>query len=328
MRLWRTSLIFSLVTLLITAGSLEAAFTVRNGKFINAKDLATKPVQEHYSLGMKAYHAKKWKEAVSQLRIVVASFPGTSFAKDAEFYLAESYFHLEDYDFANQHADNYLKQQNNLKHFEQAICLKFVIAERFRHGSCRRILGSEQLPRMLAGWDLALIIYDEVIAALPSHDIAARAMFSKARLLLEMKEYWESIDTLQLLIKQFPKHEFTPESYVRIAKIYAKQCSVEPQNPDILALAEINALKFKQHFPNEERIPQVDECVMVIKEIHARGLYETGQFYERIKKPGASVIFYYSALKQFPDTAIADACKERLRSLKKFSEAFPAEDVL
>lgn len=65
----------------------------------------------------------------------------------------------------------------------------------------------------------------------------------------------------------------------------------------------------------EERLEEAENNVEEIKEIYARGLYDTGQFYERVKKPRASIIYYKNAIKQFPDTQIAQLCQERLEAL-------------
>ncbi len=44
-------------------------------------------------------------------------------------------------------------------------------------------------------------------------------------------------------------------------------------------------------------------------------LYETAQFYERTDKAQASVIYYQNAITQFPDTKVADRCRNRLRAI-------------
>ncbi len=172
---------------------------------------------------------------------------------------------------------------------------------------------------------MALKIYDEVIAAMPSNEMATKVLYSKGFLVWEMEEYRDSIDAFQLLCKRFPKSELTPDSYVIISRIYYDLCQSEPQNPDILSFAELNARKFKQEFPKEERVCQAEHNVQQIKELYASALYETGQFYERVKQPRASIIYYYNAINQFPQTEIAQKCKARLHAL---DPNFNEEDVI
>jgi len=320
--------ILLLGALFALAMPVQGAILVRNGHVLNSKYAPVKPADEHFNDGMEAYNSKDWKEAIKQFHVVADNFPRTPLGNEAQFFLAESYYYRKDYEFANKHADKYLKQQDNHKRFEQAIVLKFAVAEKYRQGSYRRLFGFEQLPKIVPAWDTAIDIYDDIIMALPSHDVAARAMYCKGRLLVAMKEYREAIDTWQTLVRQFPKHEFAPDAFARISRTYVIQAKVEPQNPDTLALAEVNAHKFAQQFPGEERLSQVDKDLAKICETVAEGLYETGRFYERTKKPEASVVYYYNVVKKYPGTQVAKTCKKRLHNLQQYSEGLiPSEEV-
>lgn len=321
-----TKVFFGLICLALGffATSLEAAFTFQNGKLIDAEKVATLPVDQHYNLGLNAMNSQDWREASRQFAIVSTQFPTSSFGQEAFYQLGLAEFNMGEYDFANNAFSQYLKCQTNPQHFLSAIEYKYEIAEKFRLGARRRFLGTKQLPRWATGKTIALKIYDEVIGAMPSHEIASKALYAKGFLLWEMEEYRDSIDAFQLLCKRFPKHELTPECYVIISRIYVDLCQSEPQNPDILAFAELNARKFRQVFPKEQRLSAADQNVQYIKELYAGALYETGRFYERVKKPQASIIYYYNAITQFPKTEIAQKCKERLHVL---DPSFSPEDL-
>lgn len=299
----------------LTANSLEAAYTISKGKVFNIDDLATLPIEEHYSLGRKALKEENWKEAIHQFRVVTQNSPQTIFGQNAYYYLGAAYFNHGEYDFANDAFSLYLRLHSNPKCFESAIKFKYTIAERFKMGAKRRLLGTKMLPKWASGTSLALEIYDEIIAAMPCSEIAAQALFSKGHLLWDMNDYKESIESFQLIIRRFPKHELAPTTYVIISKVYLDQSQNEFQNPDILAFAQINSRKFQRDFPKDERLLEVEADVLSIKEIYAKGLFDTGQFYERKQIPVASVIYYQSAIDQFPETDIAKQCEARLSCL-------------
>ena len=61
---------------------------------------------------------------------------------------------------------------------------------------------------------------------------------------------------------------------------------------------------------------EAENSVLEIKEVYAKGLYDTGQFYERIEEPRASLIYYQNAIRQFPETTVAKLCEQRLISLR------------
>lgn len=301
---------FSAITL-----PLQAAYTLKKGRLVNVDEIARYSAQEHFAMGGDAMEAEDWKEAAKQFCIVVKNFPNTPYSQEALYYLGVSYYHLKEYDFASQMLSDYLKVQNNPRFFQETIEYKFAIAERFKEGAKRRFFGAKKFPKWASGTAMSLKIYDEVIAAVPSHDIAARALVAKGSLLWKMKDYRSCVEAFQMVIRRFPKHELAPECYLYISRVFVEQSQIEFQNPDLLAFAQINVRKFKNDFPREERICEAELNVQAIKEIYARGLYETGQFYERKCKKQAAIIYYYNAIHQFPDTCISELCRERLSCL-------------
>jgi outer membrane protein assembly factor BamD (BamD/ComL family) len=312
----RSLLIFLFIMSVMAVDSAFGAYVVKNGKLTNVKTLATLSAQGHYDLGMQAIQDSNWEEAQKQLGILTDNFPRTELAQGSYFYLGIAEYKQDELDFANEAFSNYLKSKNNPKFFQDAIIYKYEIAGKLANGSKRRFLGSKSFPKWATGDSLALTVYDEVIAALPSNDLAARALYSKGGLHWKMKDYRLAIENYQLVIRRFPKHELVPECYQSISKVFVEQSQYELQNPDILTFAEINLRKFKQEYPRDEGVLEVEKDLANLKEIYANGLYETGRFYERVGKPHASAIYYQSAIKKFPDTDISQQASIKLDAIK------------
>lgn len=304
---------------------LQAAYTLKDGKLINSKYLATLSVQEHYSAAMEAYEKKDWEELINQATIVTKNFPTTPFAQEALYFLGVGYFEIEDYELANQNFSSYLKKQATPKHFEEAIKYKFAVAEKFQKGAKKHVMGWQNMPKWVPAREEAIAIYDEVITALPHHDLAAQALFGKAKLLLKDDDYKASIDAYQILIRRFPKHPLAIESYLGIAEVYSMQAQGDFPDPDLLDLAEINIKKFRQNFPSEERISQAEGILQEMQEFYAANLYETGQFFERTSKPHASYIYYSKIIAKYPNTKMAGIAKNRIKKLKVKPEYLPAK---
>ena len=299
--------------------SIFAAYTLQDGRLVDAKTIATMSAVDHYNAGVTAYQDGDWAEAARQFIIVSSSYPKSTYAQNALFYLGISEYNQGELDFSNDAFSAYMKSKNNPQNFQEAIEYKFAIAKQLGGGTRTHVLGKRKLPKWSCGKELALKIYEEVIAALPCHDLAAKALYEKGNLQWSLSDFRGSVESFGMLIKRFPKSELAPESYVTISKVYVEQSAYEYQNPDVLAFAEINLRRFKQDFPREERLKEVQEDVLAIKEIYAKGLYETGQFYERTKKSMASLIYYQKAIKQFPETQVADLCRYRLKVLNPSS---------
>ena len=302
--------------LFISAFSLiHAGWTIENGKLKDIKLLPTMSAEEHFHAAQDAFEKKDWDQAKDQFNIISANFPGSIFGPESAFFLGVCYYELDELDFANYALSDYLKAACQPKYFQQAMEYKFMIACEFRDGALYRPLGTKQLPKLLSGRALAVKIYDEVIQTIPCHEYAARSLWFKGNMLWDDCHYPESIDSMQTLIRRFPKHVLTPYAYLAINRIYADEAKWEFQNPDLLQLAEINLRRFKAAFPRDEKIAEAERDVKNLKETYAAGFWKTGQFYEWQGHTQAAKIYYTSAIKQFPDTAVAEKCKCRLENM-------------
>lgn len=311
----KMSVLLSLIVCLASMSSVHAGWVLKDGWFVDSEDIATFSAEKHYEIACSAMEHRHWKEAAKHFRIVSLNFPTTAFGQDAPYYLGICYFNYKEYDAANEAFSKYLRCHSNPEFFEEAITYKFEIANRFKDGAKRRFFGVRKLPKWASGHELALEIYDEVIAAVPCHDLAAWSLYAKGDLFRRDMAYRESVEVYQQLIKRFPKHELAPESYFAISYVYLEQSRYELQNPDLLALAQINFRRFQQDFPRDERLTETEANVCRLKESYAKALYDIGRLYERRKYPDAAVLYYRRAIVQFPDTRVAQLCECRLSEL-------------
>jgi outer membrane protein assembly factor BamD (BamD/ComL family) len=295
---------------------LEAGYVIQNGSLVNEKYAPTMSYLEHYTAACQAFNTSDWKEAHRHFYIVSSSFNNCPLASEAHFYLGVCYFNMDEFDIANAAFDDYLSSTNNPQYFELAFGYKFAIAEQFRCGSRRRFCGSRKLPKWACGRELAVRIYNEVISSLPSHEYAVSSLYSKGWLLWEDRDHKGAVEAFQSLVRRFPKHELTPECYILINHVYLDQSLHEFQNPDILALAEINTQRFIRAFPKEDRIWEAETLVQCITEVNAKGLYDIAVFYETTNKPRAAIIYYQHTIARFPKTAFAREAAFRLECLR------------
>lgn len=289
-------------------------------KYFRSEEEGRDYLNRHYYLGCKYYNQAKWQKASSEFEKVIFYFPCSDEAAEASYYLAVCYFEMREYDFANEEFSNYLKTSQHPLFFEDAVYYKFCIAHYFKEGKKKHPFKMRYLPKWVSAQDSALVIYDEVVAALPNHELAVQALYSKADLLEKMGEYRDCIETYQMIIRRFPKHEIVPTCYLNIADAYVQQSRLEFQNPDILALAELNLRKFKDDFPRDERVTFAEGSICRIKEMYAKGLCDLGLFYERLHHPHAAAIYYQSSIDEFPDTQVASFCRSRLINLGYIEE--------
>lgn len=271
--------------------------------------------REHFAKGIQALKKGDLRFAAYNFRLIVKQTPNSTIGKETFYHLGRLYFIEGEYEAANKAFSTYLTVQDSPDYFRKAIEFKYKIAEKFREGEGRHLFGARQLPKWGPGQEVAVEIYDEIIAAMPNDAFAVCALFAKADLLLEWRDFDGSIQAYRRLIKIFPKDELAPKAYLRITQVYLQQCQYEFQNPDILTFARFNLRDFEMQFPRGEQLEEARAVVAQMREIYAGGFYETGRFYERTSKPSASVLYYKKTIAEFPTTGVAQRCRQRLAIL-------------
>ena len=272
--------------------------------------------QDFYSYMQEAIDDEDWWAAVDYGEIVLYHFPDSPLCQEIPFLMGMNYFRLEQHELANDLLSEYLKSSPSPKYFEEAIEAKFSIAENWRQGGRKRLFGSHKMPSILPAYEDALQLYDEVIMTLPHHEMTVRAILGKAEVQTILEDFQPSIETLQLLIRRFPKHDLAAESYLRINQVYLKQCVRESLDPDLLDLAEVNLRKFRLAFPREPRLTQAQEAYAEMQELFAENLLETGQFFCKRDQDDAGIIYFSKVIAKYPNSKAAMKARETLEVFK------------
>lgn len=273
-------------------------------------------VQEFYSYLQESMDDEDWWSAIDFGEIVLYHFPESPFSQEVPFLMGTAYYRLNQYELANTALSEYLKKSSSPKHFEEAIEMKFAIAEFFRQGGKKRLFGSHKLPAIMPAREDALKIYDEVITTLPHHDMAIHALLGKAEIQAIFEDFKPAVETLQLLIHRFPKHDLAAEGFLQINRVYLQQCQAQHLDPNLLELAEANYQKFQLAFPREPRLAEASEALQEMKELYAQNLMEMSHFFQKRKETDACKIYFSKVIAQYPDTKAATSAREKLNALE------------
>ncbi len=271
--------------------------------------------QEFNGYLQQATSENNWWAVIDYANILSYHFPSSPFAQDSSFLIGEAYLNLDQPLLANQYFTAYLNNPIAPKRFEEAIALKFNIAERFREGEKVPLFNSHKAPKLLSAKEEAITIYDEVIATLPHSDLAAKSLLGKAKIQAELEDYKPSLETLDLLIRRFPKHELAAEGYLEKIHVYHMQCQGRSLDPDLLDLAEVTIRKFRLVFPREKRLADAENYIHKMEEAFADNLLSTGAFFQKTKKVPAAKIYYSKVVSKYPKTPAALIAQEKLDRL-------------
>lgn len=266
---------------------------------------------------LKNSEDKNWAEVFFNTKLLFKYHADSESAPEMYYYHGLACYNLKYYELAAESFSKYLQMPIEHKFFDEAINYQYQIASSYNQGGKKPIFGIKKMPKLLSAHEDAVKIYDQVIKTMPNHELAAKSLYEKAEILYLMEEYKDSIDSLQLLIQRFPKHDRTLDAYVLIGKVYLAQCNDRHQDINLLDLAFINLQRFESAFPKEEdRILLVKEMISKMEEIFADSFLEIAKFYDRTKKINAAKIYYSKIAKSFPNTKSAKISNNRLLVLE------------
>lgn len=271
--------------------------------------------EHHLKMGLEAFNAQHWQVAARHLTILTRDFHSNFYPADVHYSLGLSFYQLNELDLANQQWSIYLQKETEPGHLNDVMQAKLDIAERCRRGACGRLFGIRALPKWSNGDTLALNIYDEIIATLPTSDLAATSLIGRGHLFSKQGSFQEAIESLSLMIKRFPQHELTPVAYLAMQEVYLAKARVDGQNPDTLPLAEVALKRFASCYPKDDRLQEAYTLFATIRDVQANSFYQTALFYIRTKKPHAAILYCKATLRQFPDTPTAQRCRATLARL-------------
>jgi outer membrane assembly lipoprotein YfiO len=272
--------------------------------------------QEYNTYLQQSIQEQNWWAVIDYADIISYNFPTSPFAQDAAFLMGEAYFKLGQLELANECLTAYLNRTTSPRRFEEAIQYKFNIAEQYKSGSKKPLFGSHKMPKIVPAKEDAMKIYDEVITTLPHSEFAAKSLMGKAKIQSEFEDFKPSLETLDLLIRRFPKHDLAAAAYLEKIQVYLMQCQGQNLDPDLLDLADVNLRKFRLAFPREPRIAEAEKSIAEMQEIFAANLLDTGRFFEKTKKFPASIIYYNKVIAKYPNTEAAADARQRLEGLQ------------
>lgn len=270
-----------------------------------------------YTVGLQeALQNQDWWSAIDYAEFISYHFPKSPFALETAYIIGEAYYKLGQLELANERFTDYLNRSASPKRFEEAIHYKFNIAERFKDGTKKPLFGSPKLPKLVSAEEDALKIYDDVITALPHDEIAAKSLLGKAQIQAKFEDYKPNLETLDLLIRRFPKHDLAAQAFLEKSHVYLMQCKEKSIDPALLDSADINLRKFRLAFPREVRIQEAEKDFAQMQEIFAGHLMEIGRFFEKTHKIPASILYYSKVQSQYPNTEAAILAKAKLDKLQ------------
>jgi outer membrane protein assembly factor BamD (BamD/ComL family) len=272
--------------------------------------LPTMTAKEHFASMEQAFVGKDWGGVLQHAKIIEENFSEEIDLDQVAYFTGVANYHKQNLVEANAQLSQSLSNAYG-PYFIEALRYKFDIAKSFAKGSTGNYPVAKRLFSERSFKERAIEIFEEIILAEPSGDLAVYSLYHKALILLDNKMYDQAVEAFDILIRDFFKHELVPRAYVGISKAYADRYQEEKaKDVALLDLAELNVKKFKLAYPGHELVAEAKKELQKMREAYAYEMYHVGEYFERRGKSRAAGFYFRDICENFSDCEAAKLCKQ------------------
>ena len=213
----RIKFIFLIIIFLISCGSKT--------------DIIDENIQERFNLGLQYFEKEKYLKAETEFNYLILNNPGSKLALDAQYYMAESMFHLEKYNESIVEYDRYAQFSDNSEKIEHAnfrSCeSSYLLSNEFLHdqGSSPSLLDKlqvfiEKYPNSNFNSEIEIFFRD-------IRSRLARKKYETGRLYLKLEEYDAALIYFDDVITSYYDTEYA--DWARIETIFTYLLQKNPE---------------------------------------------------------------------------------------------------
>lgn len=309
------SVLAGLVVAAAPVADAQWVWTPQTGRWVNAKRLPkeTAELQIEYTRGLMV--DGEYKKALRETDKFQNFYADAPEADQNQFLRGEIKLAMGDYMDAAKEFQLVISGYPESDLFDDVIEKQYEIGDRFYELGEKRLAEDDWykfrfFPKK--PFKQAIEVYSMVIENQPFTAAAAEAQYKVGLCHYTREEYQEAAFEYRRVIEDYAGSDSVDEAAYGLAMCYYKQ-SLPPaydQTPSYLTIEAINS--FKERYPADARVADLEPKVTEMTEAIATQRYETAKFYERRRLFDSARIYYQLVVEEFPGTEAASKAQEWL----------------
>ncbi|GEM_PF-4242833 len=269
---------------------------------------------EQYTNAYDALEAHKYKKAASGFSLLQKYYPDSRLVEKSMYYEAVALLKNKDLWKAFSAFEKYIKNYPESSFVKEAFAHQFDIAKSYQLGAKRA------LP--LTSWKIipakedAITIYEKIIKQDPFGAFGARAQFEIALIYEDIEDYDAAIDAYNLVIDHYMDTTWATKARFRKSIVFQAMNKGADYNKKPLRQAIENLTIYEATLSDEKERQEIKQTINDINKKALLRLKSTADYYKRISKPKAAIIYYQKIIKKFPNSAEAQEAKKQIDLLK------------
>ncbi|MCS7336778.1 MAG: tetratricopeptide repeat protein [Verrucomicrobiae bacterium] len=271
--------------------------------------------KDQLEVAQQAFASGDYNLALRAARRVVAQWPLSDYAPDAQFLIGQCYEAKKQYERAFRAYQKLIEKYPKSQHCEEALQRQFQIAERFLGGAWFKLWG--RIP-FFPSMSKTAAMFQQIVSNGAYSAVGPAAQLKTGAAHEKRKDYVAAVKAYEVAIdRYFDRPEIAAEALYRAGLAYYKQALKAEYDQTAAGKAIAALTDFIALYPNDPRVNEAQRIIGELRAEQARGSFEIAQYYERHRKYDGALIYYNEVLLQAPASKHAEEARKRIDALLK-----------
>ncbi|MGD0412322.1 MAG: outer membrane protein assembly factor BamD [Verrucomicrobiota bacterium] len=282
-----------------------------SGKAADWRKLTAK---DQLAVAQTAFDKKDYKLAMKAALRVVASWPLSDYAPQAQYLAGRCYEQRRKDEKAFKTYDQLLAKYPKMPNAAEIQARQMAIADRFLAGEWIKVLG--YIP-FFPSMDKAAEMYGDIVRFGPYGPYGPAAQMSLGAAREKQKDYPLAVQAYETAADRYSvQTEVAANARYKVALAWNKQARKADYDQSAAGQAISAFNDFMALYPDDPRVPEAQKIIALLKMEQARGNFSIAQYYEKSKHWAAAQIYYNQVRLNAADTPLADQARQRIDAIQ------------
>lgn len=270
--------------------------------------------KDQLDVAEESFKAGDYSTTLHAAHRILKIWPLSDYAPRAE-YLVGRCLELRHRDEAAFNAYQALiKKYPRSDNFNDILWRQYGIANRFLGGEWFRLWNVIPLyPSM----DQTAQLYDKIVNNGPFSEVAPHAQLRIGAAREKEKNYAAAVKAYETAADRYhDQPAIAADALYREGLSYQKQAAKAEYDQSTAGKAIATYTDFKTFYPDDKRVPEVEQSIVKLKLEQILGDYKIAKYYEKTRRYPGAVVYYNEVLQLDPNSPYAALARQRIEVLK------------
>jgi len=263
--------------------------------------------KDQLDVAEQAFKDGDYKLALHAAHRVLNLWPLSDSAPRAEFLVGQCLEQSRHDEAAFKAYQTIIEKYPRSESYNDILGRQYAIANRFLDGEWFRLWNTIPLyPSM----DETAKLFDKIINNGPFSTVAPHAQMSIGAAREKQKDYDAAAKAYETAADRYRDQPLiAADALYREGLAYQKQAATAEYDQSMAGKAIATYTDFMTFYPDDKRVPEVQQAIAVMKAEQVRGNYKIAQYYEKTKRWAGAVVYYNEVLQLDPNSPYAEPAR-------------------